>query len=335
MTEALWNIQSITAQQFGKVAVVMGGWSAEREVSLMSGQQIFDALRGAGVDAHPVDAGRDIASVLSEGGFDRAFLILHGRGGEDGLVQAALELAGIPYTGTGVLGSALCMDKWRAKALASLEGVATPAAQLAESLSDALAVVSSMGLPVVIKPTSEGSSIGVSIVNDHSQIAPSFELASDFGTVLIEKFMSGSEVTAGIINGQVLPLVSMRAADGFYDYHAKYIAEDTEYVCPALLDKETTTDIQAMALKVYKALGCCGWARVDFMLDEQGAAHFIECNTAPGMTSHSLLPVAAKESGLDFASLCLRILASTLPEQSETTSLSSSNSVKVERVAND
>lgn len=335
MTEASLNIQSITAQQFGKVAVVMGGWSAEREVSLMSGQQIFDALSRAGVDAHPVDAGRDIASVLSAGGFDRAFLILHGRGGEDGLVQAALELAGIPYTGTGVLGSALCMDKWRAKALVSLQGVATPAAQLAEELSDALSIVSSMGLPVVIKPTSEGSSVGVSIVSDNTQIASAFELASEFGEVLIEKFMSGSEVTAGIIDGQVLPLVSMRAANGFYDYHAKYIAEDTEYVCPALLDKKTTIDIQVMALKAYKALGCSGWARVDFMLDEQGAAHFIECNTAPGMTSHSLVPLAAKESGLDFGALCMQILASTLPEQNAPTSLSSSTSMKVGQVSDE
>ncbi len=330
MTEALPNIQSITAQQFGKVAVVMGGWSAEREVSLMSGQQIFDALSSAGVDAHPVDAGRDIASVLSAGGFDRAFLILHGRGGEDGLVQAALELAGIPYTGTGVLGSALCMDKWRAKALVSLQGVATPAAQLAKDLDDALAVVSSIGLPVVIKPTSEGSSIGVSIVSENSQVAPAFELASEFGAVLIEKFMSGSEVTAGIIDGHVLPLVSMRAAGEFYDYHAKYIAEDTEYVCPALLDTKTTVDIQAMALRVYKALGCSGWARVDFMLDGQGVAHFIECNTAPGMTNHSLLPVAAKKSGLDFGALCLRILATTLSGQNTTTPLSTS--AKAEKV---
>ncbi len=335
MNEALLNSKAVTAEQFGKVAVVMGGWSAEREVSLMSGQQIFDALSGAGVDAHPVDAGRDIVTVLTTGGFDRAFLILHGRGGEDGLVQAALELAGIPYTGTGVLGSALCMDKWRAKALVSLQGVSTPAAQLVNQLSDALAVVSELGLPVVIKPTSEGSSIGVSIVRDSSQVAPAFELASDYGSVLVEKFMSGAEVTAGIVNGHVLPLVSMRAAEGFYDYHAKYIAEDTEYVCPALLDINTTANIQTMALKVYNVLGCTGWARVDFMLDEHDVAHFIECNTAPGMTSHSLLPVAAKESGLDFGALCMQILATTLPEQDTTTSPSVSTSVKVEQVSNE
>ncbi len=294
------------------MAVVMGGWSAEREVSLMSGQHVFDSLSGAGVDAHPVDAGRDIATVLANGGFDRAFLILHGRGGEDGLVQAALELVGIPYTGTGVLGSALCMDKWRAKALVSVQGVATPVARRVESAADAMTMATQIGLPVVVKPTNEGSSIGVSIVNSKDEIATAFDQAHRYGPVLIEQFMSGDEIAATVIGNQVLPLVSTVAASGFYDYNAKYLADDTQHVCPAELDDEVTRKIQAMALTVFNALDCLSWARVDFMLDEHGEPHFIECNTSPGMTSHSLVPMAADRIGMSFDSVCLRILADTL-----------------------
>ena len=306
------NGEPVHARQFGKVAVVMGGWSAEREVSLMSGQEIFDSLSRAGVDAHPVDAGRDIASVLLSGGFDRAFLILHGRGGEDGHVQAALELAGIPYTGTGVLGSALCMDKWRAKSFVSLQGIATPEAKLVTTVEQAVDAVKEFGLPVVIKPTNEGSSIGVSVVTSQNAVGEAFEEAHRYGPALIERFMSGAEVTATILEDVVLPLVSMKAAGEFYDYHAKYLAEDTEYVCPAVLDDKVTQDIQAMAMAAFTALDCRGWGRVDFMLDEHGEPHFIECNTSPGMTSHSLVPIAAREAGLSFDALCLQILAGTL-----------------------
>ena len=306
------NIKQVQAEQFGKVAVVMGGWSAEREVSLMSGQQVFDALSGAGVDAHPVDAGRDIASVLLSGGFDRAFLILHGRGGEDGHVQAALELAAIPYTGTGVLGSALCMDKWRAKSFVSLQGVPTPEAKLVTSVEESVKAVAEIGLPVVFKPTNEGSSIGVSIVTKQEAVAEAFVQAHRFGPVLIERFMNGLEVTAAVLADTVLPLVSMKATGEFYDYHAKYLAEDTEYVCPAQLDDELTHTIQDMAMTAFTALDCRGWARVDFMLNELGEPNFIECNTAPGMTSHSLVPIAAREIGLNFDALCVQILASTL-----------------------
>ncbi len=312
MGDLLVGLCDVQAHHFGKVAVVMGGWSAEREVSLMSGQQVFDSLSRAGVDAHPVDAGADIATVLSKGGFDRAFLILHGRGGEDGRVQAALELAGMPYTGTGVLGSALCMDKWRAKAMVSAQGVATPEACLVSSADEAREAATQMGLPTVIKPTGEGSSIGVSIVTDIDQIGSAFDEASRFGSVLIEKFMSGQEIAATVLGDQVLPLVSTVAASGFYDYNAKYVANDTQYVCPAKLDDEITGKIQSMALMVFKALDCRAWARVDFMLDALGEPHFIECNTAPGMTSHSLVPVAAKKIGLSFESVCIQILSDTL-----------------------
>lgn len=312
MNESLFNVRSFNPDRFGKVAVVMGGWSAEREVSLMSGQQVFDSLTSAGIDAHAMDAGRDIANVLVEGGFDRAFLILHGRGGEDGTLQGALELAGIPYTGTGVLGSALCMDKWRAKGLVSLAGVATPAAKLVFTLEDAKSAVESIAYPVVVKPTLEGSSIGVSLVDSEDQLAAAFHEARRYGPVLVEKRMSGMELAATVIGNTVLPLVSMTPASGFYDYQAKYFAEDTQYQCPVDLPAATIRKIEGMAFASFEALGCRTWARVDFMLDDACVPHFIECNTAPGMTSHSLVPIAARQAGVDFETVCMQILSDTL-----------------------
>jgi len=298
--------------QFGKVAVVMGGWSAERDVSLMSGQQVFEALVSAGVDAHAVDAGRDIASVLATGGFSRAFLILHGRGGEDGLVQAALELAGVTYTGTGVLGSALAMDKFRSKTMCRANGIPTAEAFLVTSASDAEVTAKKIGLPVVIKPTLEGSSIGVSMVNGSQSIEPAYLEAAKYGPVMVERRLMGREVTAAIVGDQALPLVSMKGAGEFYDYDAKYISDDTEYQCPAELNDELTEQIQQYALSAFQLLNCSGWGRVDFMLDESDNPYFIECNTAPGMTSHSLVPIAALECGVSFESLCMHILSETL-----------------------
>ncbi len=296
----------------GKVAVVMGGWSAERDVSLMSGQQVFEALVSAGVDAHAVDAGRDIASTLSSAGFNRAFLILHGRGGEDGQVQAALELAGVPYTGSGVLGSALAMDKFRSKSLCRQVGVPTADAHMVANLAEAKLVAEQIGFPVVIKPTLEGSSIGVSMVNGSQSVAPAYELAAKHGPVMVERRLMGREVTAAILGQQCLPLVSMKGSGEFYDYEAKYIADDTEYVCPAELSDDQTRLIQQYALSAFNALDCSGWGRVDFMLDENDHPFFIECNTAPGMTSHSLVPIAAAKSGISFESLCMQILVDTL-----------------------
>ncbi|MEE9321878.1 MAG: D-alanine--D-alanine ligase [Granulosicoccus sp.] len=312
MTERMPQVLQVAPEQFGKVAVVMGGWSAERDVSLMSGQQVFDSLVTAGVDAHAVDAGRDIAAVLTDGGFDRAFLILHGRGGEDGQVQGALELAGIPYTGSGVLASALCMDKWRAKELCRLNDVPTPQASLVRTLEQARQAVADIALPLVFKPTLEGSSIGVSMVNADNQVSAAFHEARRHGPVLVEKRLTGQEVTATVLGEQCLPLVSMQAAGEFYDYDAKYLADNTQYVCPAELPDAVTTRIQQLALAVFDLLDCRGWGRVDFMLDESGEPHFIECNTAPGMTSHSLVPIAARQSGINFTQLCLRILCGTM-----------------------
>lgn len=315
MDDSLFDRRTFDVARFGKVAVVMGGWSAEREVSLMSGQQVLEALTSAGVEAHAVDAGRDIAAVLSTGGFDRAFLILHGRGGEDGQVQGALELVGIPYTGTGVLGSALCMDKWRAKSLVSLHGVATPVAELVMTLAEVEKAAEAIQYPVVVKPSMEGSSIGVTMVNHSQQIASAFEEARQYGPVLVEQRMLGQEVTAAVIGNTVLPLISMKGADEFYDYKAKYLADDTHYECPAQLDGALVERIQTMALTAFNALGCRAWGRVDFMLNTDNEPQFIECNTAPGMTSHSLVPIAAKQAGVSFDMLCLQILSDTLTAQ--------------------
>jgi len=308
------STQNTHASRFGKVAVVMGGWSAEREVSLMSGECVLQSLIAAGVDAHGVDANTNLVAELTAREFDRAFLILHGRGGEDGLVQGALELAGIPYTGSGVMASALAMDKHRAKLLASVAGVNTPDAQCVDSLEAAQRAVSSIGLPVVIKPTMEGSSIGVSLVKTSEDVRPAFEAAVEYGPVLVEKMMLGMEVTAAVVLGEALPLVSMRATNEFYDYHAKYFADDTRYDCPPQLNEAVQKSIQQDALNVFNALGCRHWGRVDFMLDEHGVPHFIECNTAPGMTTHSLVPMAAAAKGMSFSELVVGILAETLSD---------------------
>lgn len=304
--------QQKRSDRFGKVAVVMGGWSAERDVSLMSGQCVLDGLLAAGVDAHAVDASTNLVAELSAREFDRAFLILHGHGGEDGKIQGALDLAGLPYTGSGVLASALSMDKHRAKLLARAAGVKTPDAVCVANLDEAMEAVESLGLPVVIKPVSQGSSIGVSLVREHSEIELGFDQAVEHGPVLVEQMMTGMEVTAAVVGDVALPLVSMRATSDFYDYHAKYFAEDTRYDCPPQLDDATQRRIQRDALTVFNALGCRHWGRIDFMLDDKGEPHFIECNTAPGMTTHSLVPMAAKAADMSFSELVVTILGETL-----------------------
>ena len=304
--------QQKPSDRFGKVAVVMGGWSAERDVSLMSGQCVLDGLLAAGVDAHAVDASTNLVAELSAREFDRAFLILHGHGGEDGKIQGALDLAGLPYTGSGVLASALSMDKHRAKLLAHAAGVKTPDAVCVANLDEAMEAVESLGLPVVIKPVSQGSSIGVSLVREHSEIELGFDKAVEHGPVLVEQMMTGMEVTAAVVGDVALPLVSMRATSDFYDYHAKYFAEDTRYDCPPQLDDATQRRIQRDALTVFNALGCRHWGRIDFMLDDNGEPHFIECNTAPGMTTHSLVPMAAKAADMSFSELVVTILGETL-----------------------
>ena len=307
--------------RFGRVAVIMGGWSGEREVSLASGRAVLAALRSAGVDAHAFDATLDVAprleTELRAFGIERAFLILHGPGGEDGTIQAALEFAGIPYTGSGVLGSALSMDKLRAKALCAYHGVPTPGWSEVASVDEAIAASRRLRLPVVVKPALEGSSLGVTICRETREIAPAYELAADHGAVMVEAFMPGEEITAGIVDGEVMPLVSVRPASGFYDYAAKYELDSTEYDCPAPLPRPVAERVRQLALRAFDVLGCSGWGRIDFMLDAAGEPRFIECNTAPGMTEHSLVPLAAAAAGTDMPALCTRILATTLAPADE------------------
>lgn len=298
-------------EHYGKVAVVMGGWSAEREVSLMSGGEVLLALQHEGVDAYKVDADRDVVNRLIEEKYDRVFLILHGTGGEDGQIQGALQMHQIPYSGSGVLGSALAMDKYKSKQVCAQVGIKTPEYCIVESFAQCKVGVNQIGFPVVLKPVFEGSSIGVSIVNSAEELEDAFYQAAEFGPVMAEAFMSGIEVTAGILNHEVLPLISMSTERQFYDYQAKYFDDDTSYSCPSGLSQTAEIKIKAAALKAFDVLGASGWGRVDFMLDSFDEAHFIELNTAPGMTKHSLVPMAARHQNISFEKLCLSILDSS------------------------
>lgn len=297
--------------QFGKVAVLLGGKSAEREVSLMSGAAVLEALRSRGIDAHGFDpAQRPLEDLLREG-FARAFIALHGRYGEDGTVQGALELLNIPYTGSGVMASALAMDKWRTKLVWQAVGIPTPRFEMLTAASDFAAVVAKLGLPIIVKPSREGSTIGLTKVIQGDQLEAAFHLAvTHDAMVLAEQFMSGSELTASILGDTALPLIRIAAASGLYDYHAKYFADDTQYFCPSGLPQAQEQVLQTLALRAFQIVGCSGWGRVDIMLDQNGAPHLLEVNTSPGMTSHSLVPMAAKVHGLAFPDLVIRILES-------------------------
>ena len=297
--------------QFGKVAVLLGGKSAEREVSLMRGAAVLEALRSRGIDAHGFDpAQRPLEDLLREG-FARAFIALHGRYGEDGTVQGALELLNIPYTGSGVMASALAMDKWRTKLVWQAVGIPTPRFEMLTAASDFAAVVAKLGLPIIVKPSREGSTIGLTKVIQGDQLEAAFHLAVKHDAmVLAEQFMSGSELTASILGDTALPLIRIAVASGLYDYHAKYFADDTQYFCPSGLPQAQEQVLQTLALRAFQIVGCSGWGRVDIMLDQNGAPHLLEVNTSPGMTSHSLVPMAAKVHGLAFPDLVIRILDS-------------------------
>lgn len=308
----------MSASAFGKVAVLMGGWAAEREISLKSGAAVLAALQAAGVDAHGIDAGRDVAGELVRGGFDRAFLILHGRGGEDGTIQAALELAGIPYTGSGVLASALAMDKWRSKLLWQAAGLPVPDYLLLDASSDAQAVIDRLGLPLFVKPVNEGSSIGVTKVKAAGELRAAFEAAARYDRlVLAERNVGGGEYTVPILAGEALPVIRIVPATEFYDYEAKYFRDDTQYRCPCGLEPEREREIQMLALKAFDVLGGRDWGRVDVLLDEAGGPYLLEANTIPGMTDHSLVPMAARARGIDFQGLCLRILEASLQREQQ------------------
>ena len=294
---------------FGKVAVLMGGKSAERPVSLNSGTMVLAALKKRGVDSHAFDPSERRLDSLVAQRFERAFIALHGRYGEDGTVQGALELLGIPYTGSGVLASALAMDKWRTKLLWHAAGLPTPRCELLSRDSDLGGVAARLGLPLMVKPVNEGSSIGMSKVRDTAHFEEAYALAAKYdNAVIAEQFIDGPEFTVGILGGDALPVIRLETPREFYDYEAKYCAADTRYLIPCGLPPEAESAIQREALRAFAVLGCRGWGRVDLMLDGARKPQFLEVNTSPGMTDHSLVPMAARHMGLSFEDLCMRIL---------------------------
>ncbi|ENO87589.1 D-alanine--D-alanine ligase [Thauera linaloolentis] len=295
--------------RFGKVAVLFGGSSAEREVSLMSGRAVLAALQGAGVDAHAFDPAERDLHILKEEGFERVFIALHGRGGEDGTVQGALELMGIPYTGSGVMASALSMDKWRTKMVWLACGLPTPRYAILEADTDWDAVAADLGLPIFVKPVHEGSSMGATKVVAADQLKAAWELAARYDSLVIaEEFITGEELTAPFLEDQALPLVRIVAPDGNYDYQHKYFTDDTRYDCPCGLPAELEAELRTLVMKSARVLGCRGWGRGDLILTADGRPYLLEMNTSPGMTSHSLVPMSARVAGLDFETLCLKIL---------------------------
>ena len=304
--------------KFGKVAVLFGGKSGEREVSLKSGSAVLAALLRQGVDAKAFDPAHQELSELTQ--YDRAMINLHGCYGEDGTIQGALELMGIPYTGSGVMASSLGMDKWRTKLLWKVLNIATPDFEMVEANSDFAAIEKKLGLPLFVKPANEGSSIGISKVKKSGELQAAYLLATKADPLVIaEKFVGGGEYTVGIIaDGKgdftALPIVKIVPKNEFYDYEAKYLRNDTEYLCPCGLSIEKEMQIQEEALLAFKAVGCSGWGRVDFLMDEAGAHYFLEVNTSPGMTDHSLVPMAAKAAGISFDELVIKILETTLSE---------------------
>ena len=295
--------------KFGKVAVLLGGKSAERPVSLKSGGMVLAALRSRGVDAHAFDPSTQQIEALLAQRFDRVFIALHGRFGEDGTVQGVLEWLGIPYTGSGVLASALAMDKVRTKLLWQARGLPTPAYEQLSEHTDFAAVAQRLGLPIMVKPANEGSSIGMSKVRIASGLDEAYALAVNYDrAVIAERFIEGTELTGAILGDEALPLIRLETPRDFYDYDAKYVANDTRYILPSGLDDATERTLRQLCLDAFRALGCRGWGRVDLMLDRAGKPYLLEVNTAPGMTDHSLVPMAARAVGLSYEDLCIRIL---------------------------
>ena len=307
-------LRSHDPKQFGRVAVLLGGTSSERGVSLDSGSNVLDALRARGVDAHAVDGVPALIPALVRKEYDRVFNILHGGDGENGVLQGLLQSLGVPYTGPGVLGSALTMDKIRTKQVWIASGLPTPKYVRLSPGADLRAAALELGLPVFVKPSSEGSSVGVFRVLREEDLADAVAFAADYaGELLMEQMVSGDEFTVGILGEVALPSIHIVPKGEWYDYHAKYVADDTRYLCPGLEGEEEIA-IRALALAAFQSAGCSGWGRVDVMRDRVKGLQLIEVNTAPGMTSHSLVPKAAAHLGIDFEELCWRILEQTLPE---------------------
>jgi D-alanine-D-alanine ligase len=295
--------------KFGKVAVLFGGKSAEREVSLKSGAAVLAALQRSGVDAHAFDPAERNLQELHDQGFARAFIALHGRFGEDGTVQGALELLGIPYTGSGVLASALGMDKWRSKLVWQAAGLPIPKFQMLKADFDAAEVVKNLGLPLFVKPACEGSSVGISKVKTVGELAAAYaEAARHDSLVMAESFVGGGEFTAAILGDIALPVIRIVPANEFYDFAAKYLRDDTRYLCPCGLTAAQESEMQSLAKQAFALIGGQGWGRVDFLMSEDGKAYVLEANTSPGMTDHSLVPMAARHAGISFEQLVLEVL---------------------------
>ncbi|OUS02995.1 D-alanine--D-alanine ligase [Gammaproteobacteria bacterium 54_18_T64] len=311
-------IEQASTAVLGRIAVLYGGESAEREVSLKGGMAVLTALQAAGVDAHGLDLSSTWMAELETLQADRVFNVLHGAGGEDGTVQGALECLGLPYTGSGVLASALAMDKLRCKQL--WQGIKLPTADFAllHKGSDWPALLADLGGEVMVKPASEGSSLGMAKASSAEELQAAWAAADAFDSVVIaERWLSGGEYTVAILNGRPLPVIKLETDRAFYDYEAKYLADDTRYLCPCGLSAEDEKAMQALALKAFASLDCQGWGRVDVMLTEAGEPRLLEVNTVPGMTDHSLVPMAAAAAGLSFTELLLEILHTTLGQAQE------------------
>lgn len=300
------------AAQFGKVAVLMGGTAAEREISLVSGQAVLDALLKQGIDAFGVDVGSNVVQQLSDQTFDRVFNVLHGRGGEDGEIQGLLESMQVPYTGSGVLGSALSMDKYRSKLTWQGLGLPTPGFALLRKAED-LSAAAELGFPLMIKPVHEGSSIGMAYVESEAELKSAWQEASKYDSlVMAEQWITGKEYTAAILGDMLLPMIKLETENRFYDYAAKYELDTTRYLIPSGLDARFEAEFQQLAKSAFEAVGCKGWGRVDLMVDADDRPWLIEVNSVPGMTSHSLVPMAAKAAGIDFEKLVWKILEQTV-----------------------
>ena len=301
----------IDVKELGRVAVLFGGRSAERAVSLKSGKAVLDALLAAGVDAYGIDAGNDLAQQLISNRPDRVFIALHGRGGEDGSLQGLLECLQLPYTGSGVMASALGMDKLRTKLVWQSMGLPTPAYAVLRSEQDCSGIVESLGTPLIVKPIHEGSSIGMAKVDSLADLQQAWLSARQYDDLaLVEQWITGAEFTVAILDGKALPAIRLRTSHSFYDYEAKYLTNDTQYICPCGLSPETEARLGEMCLQAFNAVGCKGWGRVDVMQDQSGNFYLLEVNTVPGMTDHSLVPMAASAAGMTFTDLVLAILSS-------------------------
>jgi len=301
------------AGAFGRVAVMLGGFSSEREVSLDTGAAVLAALQRRGVDAHAWDPADQSIAAFATAGFDRVWIALHGPGGEDGALQGLLQWLGIPYTGSGVMASAIAMDKVRSKHLFQAAGIPTPDYAVITTRSEAAAAAANLGFPLVIKPSGQGSSVGMAKIFEPADLNAAADEALRYGgTALLETCITGSEFTVAILQGEALPTIRIETPRVFYDYHAKYQSDQTRYICPGTATAADEARYAELALAAFAELGCTGWGRVDFMTGSDGQPLVLEVNTVPGMTSHSLVPMAAKQCGIDFDELCWRILETSI-----------------------